>query len=170
MTPACDLARSAIAHKQESSRRLPGAFLDLSQRESGSPPHPSVVGPLCHVRSCQLACHTHGLVANALRVPEKGVKTATHDFFLEIDNMLRSPASDRLDCPPGIDERTAPSVGGDTTGSGESVSRQLSESGGIVCPPAGIDAGIVEQPPSGGTLRIIPPAGSPGGDQSIMPK
>ena len=80
-----------------------------------------------------------------------------------------SPGSDRLDCPPGIDERTAPSVGGDTTGSGESVSRQLSESGGIVCPPAGIDAGIVEQPPSGGTLRIIPPAGSPGG-QSIMPK
>ena len=63
-----------------------------------------------------------------------------------------SPGSDRLDCPPGIDERTAPSVGGDTTGSGESVSRQLSESGGIVCPPAGIDAGIVEQPPAGGTL------------------
>lgn len=66
--------------------------------------------------------------------------------------------------------KTAPSIGGDTTGSGESVSRRLSESGGIVCPPAGIDAGIVEQPPAGGTLRIIPPAGSPGGDQSIMPK
>ena len=86
------------------------------------------------------------------------------------DAATPSPGSDRLDCPPGIDERTAPSVGGDTTGSGGSGSRQLSESGGIVCPPAGIDPGIEEPPPAGGTLRIIPPPGSPRGDQSIVPK
>ncbi|MGZ9088347.1 MAG: hypothetical protein ACXW3Q_06415 [Rhodoplanes sp.] len=50
------------------------------------------------------------------------------------------------------------------------MSRQLSESEGVVCPPAGVDPGMVEQPPSSGTLRVIPPPGSPGGDQSITPK
>jgi hypothetical protein len=81
-----------------------------------------------------------------------------------------TPRSDRIDCPPGVDEQRAPSVGQDTTGSGTNLSNQLSESGGVVCPPAGIDPGIVEQPREGGALRVIPPPGSPGGDQSIEPK
>jgi hypothetical protein len=81
-----------------------------------------------------------------------------------------SPRDNQLACPPGVDERTAPSVGGDTTGSSGNLSRQLSESEGVVCPPAGVDPGMVEQPPSSGTLRVIPPPGSPGGDQSITPK
>ena len=76
----------------------------------------------------------------------------------------------RLNCPPGVDERKAPAVGGETTGSGGNLSRSLSESEGVVCPPAGVDPGIVEHPPPGGSLRVIPPPGSPGGDQSIRPK
>jgi hypothetical protein len=75
-----------------------------------------------------------------------------------------------LNCPPGVDEQKAPAVGGETTGSGGNLSRNLSESEGVVCPPAGVDAGIVEHPFPGGSLRVIPPPGSPGGDQSIRPK
>ena len=37
-------------------------------------------------------------------------------------------------------------------------------------PPAGVDPGIIEHPPAGGSLRVIPPPGSPGGDQAIRPK
>ena len=63
--------------------------LDLSKRQSGSPLQPSVVSPFYRFRSYQLVCHTHGLLADALCVPEKRVKTASHDFFLEIGKMLR---------------------------------------------------------------------------------
>lgn len=85
---------------------------------------------------------------------------------------VTTPAPDKKpqDCPPGVDEQKAPSVGGDTIGSDTSLSRQLSESGGVVCPPAGIDPGIVERPPAGGALKVIPPPGSVGGDQNIIPK
>lgn len=77
---------------------------------------------------------------------------------------------DQLNCPPGVDERTAPSIGQDTTGSGENLSRQLSESKGIVCPPAGIDPGMVERPSTGGTLRVIPPPESSGSSPGVTPK
>ena len=81
-----------------------------------------------------------------------------------------STGNERLACPPGVDEREAPSLNGDTTGSGKSLSRQLSDSEGVVCPPAHVDPGMVAAPPEGGSLRVIPPPGSPGGDQSINPK
>ncbi|RAI29471.1 hypothetical protein, partial [Rhodoplanes serenus] len=59
-----------------------------------------------------------------------------------------APPASRLDCPPGVDPNRAPTVGrdgagsaGGTTGSatGQSLSEQLSHSGGVVCPPAGTD-------------------------------
>jgi hypothetical protein len=81
-----------------------------------------------------------------------------------------STSDGRLNCPPGVDDQRAPSVGGETTGSGGNLSRNLSESEGVVCPPAGVDPGIIEHPPAGGSLRVIPPPGGPGGDQSIRPK
>jgi hypothetical protein len=53
---------------------------------------------------------------------------------------------DRRDCPPGIGT-AAPSAprANETTGS-RSLSEQLSESKGVICPPAGIDPGIAVQP------------------------
>ncbi len=71
-------------------------------------------------------------------------------------------------CPPGVDKRTAPAIG--TTGSSSNLSRQLSESGGVVCPPANVDPDMVERPSAGGSLRVIPPPGSPGGDPAVIPK
>lgn len=81
-----------------------------------------------------------------------------------------STGNEQPACPPGVDERKAPSLQGDTTGSGRSLSRQLSDSEGVVCPPAHVDPGMVAAPPEGGSLRVIPPPGSAGGDQSINPK
>lgn len=89
-----------------------------------------------------------------------------------------SPPASRLDCPPGVDPDRAPALGGQngaggsvgTTGAGDSLSGQLSHSRGVVCPPAGTDPGIVEPPPAGGALKVIPPPGTPGGAPGAVPK
>jgi hypothetical protein len=53
---------------------------------------------------------------------------------------------------------------------GDTLSDKLAHSGGVICPPAGIDSEIHEPIPPGGSMRVIPPPGSPGGDQSVQPK
>jgi hypothetical protein len=58
---------------------------------------------------------------------------------------------------------------GETTGSA-TLSDQLSQSKGIICPPAGVDPGIAAPPTGGGRTPVIPPPGTPGGDPVIMPK
>ena len=72
----------------------------------------------------------------------------------------------RADCPPGAGAN-APVVGRDSKGT---LSDQLAESKGVICPPAGVDAGIQQRPPEGGALKVIPPPGAPGGDPSVQPK
>jgi hypothetical protein len=71
------------------------------------------------------------------------------------------------DCPPsaGINGPSS----NETTGS-RSLSDQLSQSKGLICPPAGIDPGISVPPIGGGRTPVIPPPGTPGGDPSIQPK
>jgi hypothetical protein len=50
-------------------------------------------------------------------------------------------------------------------------SSELSRSGGVITPPAGIDPEMKQTPPpSGAKMPVIPPPGTPGGDQSIKPK
>ena len=66
-------------------------------------------------------------------------------------------------------QRGALPTPGETTG-GVSLSDQLSQSKGIICPPAGIDPGIAAPPLGGGRTPVIPPPGTPGGDPSIVPK
>jgi hypothetical protein len=70
-------------------------------------------------------------------------------------------------CPPGVGNN-APSSN-ETTGS-RPLSEQLSQSKGVICPPAGIDPGISVPPIGGGRTPVIPPPGTPGGDPSIQPK
>jgi hypothetical protein len=64
------------------------------------------------------------------------------------------------DCPPGIS-------GNDSKGN---LSDKLASSKGIICPPAGLDREMQQKPPEGGALKVVPPPGSPGGDQSVQPK
>jgi hypothetical protein len=58
---------------------------------------------------------------------------------------------------------------GETTGSTD-LGDRLARSKGIICPPAGVDQGIAAPPVGGGTTRVIPPPGTPGGDPNIIPK
>jgi hypothetical protein len=72
----------------------------------------------------------------------------------------------RADCPPGSGAN-APAVG---RYSKSTLSDQLAESKGVICPPAGVDAAIQQQPPEGGAMKVIPPPGSPGGNPNVQPK
>jgi hypothetical protein len=77
------------------------------------------------------------------------------------------PPTTRPDCQAGAPLGPPSS---ETTGS-MPLSERLSQSKGVICPPAGIDPGIAATPPpGGGRTPVIPPPGTPGGDPSIQPK
>jgi hypothetical protein len=65
---------------------------------------------------------------------------------------------------PGSDPRSCANGGG----SGD-LSNKLSQSGGVICPPD-IDQGMKAPTPDTGKMPVIPPPGSPGGNQNIQPK
>jgi hypothetical protein len=81
---------------------------------------------------------------------------------------------------PVPEERQSPSARpGDTTGPQQgtstapsgSLSDELSRSGGVVQPPATGDQGVVPPPKAGHqSTPVIPPPGTPGGNQEIQPK
>jgi hypothetical protein len=76
------------------------------------------------------------------------------------------PVPQETTCPPGTS-------GGPTIGSnqsGETLSDQLAQSKGVICPPAGVDAEIKVPPPGGGRTPVITPPGTPGGNPSVIPK
>ena len=51
------------------------------------------------------------------------------------------------------------------------LSSDLNRSGGVITPPTGIDPEIKQTPPpSGSTMPIIPPPGTPGGNPAVKPK
>jgi hypothetical protein len=80
--------------------------------------------------------------------------------------------SPRADCPPGVTTGSAPTIDdqGKETNQSKSLSDKLANSGGIICPPGNVDSEMHVKPPEGGQMRVIPPPGSPGGDQSVQPK
>ncbi len=78
----------------------------------------------------------------------------------ETDTSKACSPSDRL-------QRTDRGPSSPTTG--EDVSDKLARTEGVICPPD-VDPGIKAPTPEAGTMPIIPPPGSPGGDQSVRPK
>ena len=53
----------------------------------------------------------------------------------------------------------------------DDLSEKLARSGGVICPPEHVDPEIRQPtPPTGGSMPVIPPPGSPGGDPSVQPK
>ena len=81
-------------------------------------------------------------------------------------------ASQPTDCAPmaphgsGIGTSKEGTVGQ----SNEPIGDKLARSDGTLCPPADIDPAIRAPTPGGGKMRVIPPPGSPGGDQNVRPK
>jgi hypothetical protein len=77
-----------------------------------------------------------------------------------------APSEGGVTCPPDV-QGEPPTVGG---GSSKPLSDKLAQSKGVICPPAGIDKDLAVRPPADGHLKIIPPPGTPGGDQRVQPK
>jgi hypothetical protein len=71
----------------------------------------------------------------------------------------QAPAAPDRTCPPETRQNTP----------GATLSDKLAESRGVICPPA-VDPAMTQKPPAGGTIKIVPPPGSPGGDPTVLPK
>ena len=70
-------------------------------------------------------------------------------------------------------EADAPKLSPSLPSTGETLSERLDRSDGVIKPPSGIDPGMQvapKDPNAGSNMPVIPPPGSPGGDQSIRPK
>lgn len=84
--------------------------------------------------------------------------------------LAQSPQPDPKACNPGErlqQSETGPKAPASTTG--ENLSDKLARTEGVICPP-NTDPDIKVQTPETGKTPVIPPPGSPGGDQSIRPK
>ena len=79
------------------------------------------------------------------------------------------PPTDQV-IPEKIQPKEPSSTG--AVGSGATLSEKLEASDGVIRPPADIDPEITAPAPvpNPGTTPIIRPPGSPGGDQSVVPK
>lgn len=53
---------------------------------------------------------------------------------------------------------------------GENLSDRLNRTDGVIPPTRNLDPGLAHPAPDTGTTPVIPPPGSPGGDQGIQPK
>ena len=86
--------------------------------------------------------------------------------------------SDAKACAPGAESHLklpdtptapAPRTPNATTGSGANLSDKLAQSDGVLCPP-NVDPEIKAPTPDAGTMPVIPPPGSPGGNPNVQPK
>ncbi|MDF3813274.1 MULTISPECIES: hypothetical protein [Rhodopseudomonas] len=68
---------------------------------------------------------------------------------------------------PGQSGSAKPGI---TTGQGRPLGEKLADSNGVLCPPTGIDPEMRAPTPQTGTMRVIPPPGTPGGDPTVQPK
>jgi len=53
--------------------------------------------------------------------------------------------------------------------SNATLSEKLDQTAGVICPPD-VDPAMKARTPDAGNTPVIPPPGSPGGDQSVRPK
>jgi len=77
------------------------------------------------------------------------------------------------DCTPmqRAPQRGTAAPEGTTTGQrAEPLGDKLARSDGVLCPPAGVDPQMHAPTPDAGNTPVIPPPGSPGGDQNLRPK
>jgi hypothetical protein len=80
---------------------------------------------------------------------------------------VAASAADEPSNHPGAGRQTTPTP---PPASGN-LSNELSRSGGVITPPAGVDTEMKQTPPpSGSTMPVIPPPGTPGGNPAIKPK
>ena len=70
--------------------------------------------------------------------------------------------------PQTVPEDTRPGKSGSSQ---ESLGKTLDRTDGVLHPPQGLDPGVAIPPPSTGSkMPVIPPPGTPGGNQAVEPK
>ncbi len=82
----------------------------------------------------------------------------------------RAPQVDPKACAPSDQLRAGergPTAPPATTG--ENLSEKLARTDGVICPPS-VGPDMRLPTPDTGRTPVIPPPGSPGGDQSVQPK
>ncbi len=86
-------------------------------------------------------------------------------------NAPTAPQTEQSD-PACAQGRATVGASGDvkTEGQSGSLSEKLARSKGVICPPEDVDPDIKAPTPHGGPMPVIPPPGSPGGNQSVQPK
>lgn len=78
---------------------------------------------------------------------------------------------ERQSQPTRPKDSTEPQQGTSAAPPAGSLSDELARSGGVVRPPATGDQGVVQPPKAGSqSTPVIPPPGTPGGNQEIQPK
>ena len=107
--------------------------------------------------------------------------TATSTMFLAAALALAAGAAAAQNANPGpqdhplsMPDRVPPSSGSSTEpkdGAPGTPGEDLSRSQGVITPPPTGDQGVVPPPRSGGqSMPVIPPPGTPGGNQNVQPK
>jgi len=75
---------------------------------------------------------------------------------------------ERLETPGPKGREPAPS---DTTGQADNTpSERLGRTDGVLCPPSNVDPQIRAPTPDAGSMKVIPPPGTPGGKSDVRPK
>jgi hypothetical protein len=80
--------------------------------------------------------------------------------------MLSSPQTPQSESTGPQDPRST----GSMNRSNESLSERLDQNDGVIQPPTDTTPDMAIRPADPGTTRVIPPPGTPGGDQSVEPK
>lgn len=118
-----------------------------------------------HIRSLELALFAGALLAPAVSpaqsLPKPKPPAAAHQ-----------QQSNPKDC---VNTRTTEGSGksGDVQvekPSDQSLSNQLAQSNGVICPPSQVDPEMKKPAPGGGKMPVIPPPGVPGGKPGPQPK
>lgn len=117
-----------------------------------------------HIVSFVLAA----LISSAVAASAHAQTSASPNAPAVTDN---SRAGSPQCAPHAIPPAGGQTKSGETVGqSREPLADKLAESDGVICPPAGVDPEIRAPAPDVGTMPVIPPPGSPGGDPNIRPK
>ena len=108
-----------------------------------------------------------GLPVSALLLPTVVASTCPSSATNKNAGFTQGRAT-RARCLHDSDTQTTVGKGGEVRrarqdGKGN-LSDKLARSGGVICPPEHVDSEIKQPTPPGGTMPVIPPPGSPGGD------
>src|SRR5271163_2051560 len=153
--PRADGRTNPASARQPSQQDFHDAVHRSPMGSSASDPGSVVIGQVRCGEQRRTNMRTQNAVAVIATVAALSIPTAQ----AQLDRPVAPPALSQplKPCPPSVGNNAA-------SNESNTLSDQLSQSKGVICPPAGIDPGISVPPSGGGRTPVIPPPGTPGGD------